>query len=80
MGSLAPTINFSRTATDQKALVSSTSYLVNIATLRRDTFDKNGWIFESDWVVNTELPVIICSHGIHIVIVGDKYGVRITTR
>lgn len=60
-------------------MISSTGNLVHIATLRRNTFDENGWIFESYWVVYSKLPVIICSHGIHIVIIGDKDGVRIAT-
>ena len=39
--SFTPTINFSSTATYKEALIATTSYLVNIATLSRYTFNKN---------------------------------------
>ena len=80
MLSFTPTVNFTCKPTDKEALIASASYVVHIASLSRYTLDENGRIFESHWVVNSKLPVIICPHRIHIVVVGDEDRVRIATR
>ena len=73
---LAPTEDLAIFATEE-TLVTTASNLTDASN--RDFLDEDRRVFESHWVIDSELAVFVCTHRVKIVVVGHEASVPIAT-